>query len=72
MSKINQGKVWYQSKGVVGGVVGLVCTVLLSAGIEIPAAEQTHIVNLFIELGALVGIVTGIYGRVVATKQVVS
>lgn len=64
-------KAWWASKGVWGGIVSLIASVLLAIwGVEISPDDQDLIVNLAIASASAFGGVMAIVGRVRAKKQI--
>ncbi|WP_201353807.1 hypothetical protein [Hydrogenimonas urashimensis] len=63
-------KPWYQSKGVWGGIVSILAIVLGVFGYTVSPEDQQAIVVALTSVGATVGSVVAIYGRIKATKRV--
>jgi len=68
MDKYNT-KPWWASKTVWGGLVTLLAVVLGVFGYSITPEDQKQLVEILSQIGASVGAVIAIYGRIVATKR---
>lgn len=64
-------KPWYQSRGVVAGIV-TVAAVIASAVFhtQIAAADQTELINDGLAIGTVLASGVALYGRIFATKKV--
>ena len=63
-------KKWWQSKGVIGSLVSVAALAARLFGFDIdPAAEQALIAHA-LEIGAAIGSMMGLYGRIVADKRI--
>lgn len=67
---MNGDKKWYESKGVWGGLVTLVAAGAAIAGYTINDADVEQLTNLATALGAAIGGVLAIWGRVAASKPI--
>ena len=63
-------KKWYESKGVWGGVISVIAIILGVFGYNITPEDQQTIVASLAALGATVGSIVAVVGRVKATKQI--
>lgn len=71
-------KKWYQSKGVVGGLLTAVLGVLVSVGVLTPEAAtpenidalSTNWVDIATSVGIIIGGLTAAYGRITATTKI--
>jgi uncharacterized membrane protein len=63
-------KKWYESRGVIGGVIVLAATVGGFFGYTVSAEEQNLLVELILALVTAAGGIVGICGRVRANKQI--
>ena len=65
---------WYQSRTIWGAIIALVAFVFTFFGVTIVAEEQATILELVVQIatpmGALVGVILTIIGRVKATKSI--
>lgn len=68
---MNGTKAWYASRGVWGGVVGVLAGVVTLAGIDLNATIQAELTDIAVGAGELVGGVLAIYGRIKAVAAVV-
>lgn len=69
-NQLTESKKWYQSKGIIGGIVALLSAALTLAGVTLSADEQVQLTDLLIALGGVVGGLLAIIGRKRATKKV--
>ena len=68
---MEETKVWYQSRGVWGGLLALVAAILAPvAGVTLDAAAQGEIVDIIIGASGLVGSAFAIYGRIKASSTI--
>lgn len=64
-------KTWYKSKGVWGGIVGMLGGVATLAGVQLDAPLQTELVDIAVGVGELAGGALAIYGRIKAIGSIV-
>lgn len=63
-------KKWYESRGVIGGIIVLAATIGGFFGYTVSAEEQNLLVELILALVTAAGGIVGICGRVRANKQI--
>lgn len=63
-------KKWYESKSIWGGLVTLLSIVLGILGYQMSVEEAEAVVLALTGLGATVGTLVGIVGRIKATKEI--
>lgn len=61
---------WWQSRGVVGGIVSLVSVGLGLAGYTLTEADKEVLVVTAMGLGGMVGSLVAIIGRLKATRKI--
>lgn len=67
---MTEWKSWISSKGVWGGLIAVLSVVLGFIGLEISADDQAELINSLTMIGAAVGGVVAIVGRVLASKKI--
>ncbi len=70
MDDINR-KAWYQSRGVIGGVIAVAASVASIWGFEVSAADQSELVNYALAAGGAFGGILAVIGRLGAKKVIV-
>lgn len=69
MDNLNS-KSWYQSRGVWGNIISLICLFLKGFGVDLPEGVGTEATDILYNLGILFGQGLSIYGRVKASKPI--
>ena len=65
-------KYWYQSKGVMGGLVSAVAVVAsIVFGVDVGEAEQANLVEILLQGTAVVAALVASYGRIVAEDHII-
>ncbi len=67
---MGESKAWYASKGVVGGVVAVLSVVLGALGYNVSPEDQEAVVAAVSAIGAGVGGLVAIYGRLRANRKI--
>jgi hypothetical protein len=68
-----EGKAWYLSKGVWGGIVAALAGVAsLLLNVSWTDIAQNQLVDLLVSLGSLIGGVLAVLGRLFATRKITS
>jgi uncharacterized membrane protein HdeD (DUF308 family) len=70
MSDTEETKPWYQSRGVIGGLVAAAAGIAAAFNFDISADTQTMIVEAVIGVGATIGGIVAVIGRIKASKKV--
>jgi hypothetical protein len=69
-----EGKSWYESKAIWGGIITGVCGLAAIAGHSIPADTQTVLTNQIVQVATAIATIVGsglaIYGRLRADKVI--
>jgi hypothetical protein len=65
---MEETKNWWQSKGVLGGIVSLIALVVGAFGYSVSPEDQAAVVAVMAVLVSAGGTLVGIIGRVKATK----
>lgn len=68
---MNGQKSWYASRGVWGGVIGVLAGAATLAGVDLNATIQSELTEIAVALGELAGGALAIYGRIKAVAAVV-
>lgn len=63
-------KKWYESKSIWGGLITILSIVLGVFGYTLSPEDAELLIGAFAALGAAVGGIVGIVGRVKATKEI--
>lgn len=63
-------KPWYLSRTIAGGAIAIGAAIAGVFGLHIDAAVQTSILNYAVEIGAGLGGLVAIWGRIKATHQI--
>lgn len=63
-------KPWYQSKAVVGGLVAIGSGVAAAFGVVLAPEDQEQIIAIVTAIGAAVGGLAAVYGRVTAKTTI--
>ena len=71
MAPLVDGIPWYVSRTVWGTIVGGVSSIALLFGHAIDAGTMTAAVDVLLGFGSLIGNVIALYGRLMATQQIV-
>lgn len=64
----DDAKVWYKSRTMIGSIVAVVALVINASGFNVDAALQSDIADTAVSIGGIIGAVTALYGRILATK----
>jgi hypothetical protein len=64
----DDAKVWYKSRTMIGSIVAVVALVINASGFNVDAALQSTIADTAVDVGGIIGAVTALYGRILATK----
>lgn len=67
---VAEGKSWYQSKGVWGGVVAVVAGAAGLLGMAISPEDQELIVQGAMAIGSAIGGLLSVYGRITAADKI--
>lgn len=67
---LEENEKWYESRGVWGGIVGLVAMAGGYFGYQVSPDDQEALVVLIMGLAGSVGSATAIYGRIKASKKI--
>ena len=65
-----EAKPWWQSKGVIGGLISLIAPLAAMAGFTLDTSAQSALTDLTLQGVSLLGGVFSIYGRIAATRRV--
>lgn len=68
---MNGTKQWYASRGVWGGLIGVLAGIVTLAGLDLTAAIQAELTDIAVGTGELIGGALAIYGRLKAVSTVV-
>lgn len=63
-------KPWYQSKGVIGGLVAVASVVAGAAGYNLSPDDQEAVVLALSAVGSAVGALLSVYGRLRANRKI--
>lgn len=64
----DDGKIWYKSRTMIGSIVAVAALVVNASGFDIDAALQVDIADMAVNIGGIMGAVTALYGRILATQ----
>jgi hypothetical protein len=68
-----EGKAWYLSKGVWGGIVAALAGVAsLLLNVRWTDTDENQLVDLLVSLGSLIGGLLAVLGRLFATRKITS
>lgn len=67
---VTKSKTWYESKTVWGGVLAVLATVAGAFGYTVVEADQTAMVDNLAAIGAAIGGVLAIYGRITSKTNI--
>lgn len=67
---MEQTKKWYQSKTIWGSIITILSIVAGVAGYQIDPSMQQELVNDFAGIGAIVGSLIAVYGRITANAKI--
>lgn len=63
-------KKWYQSKGIIGGIVTILAVALGAFGYQLAPEDQTQLIEAVSAIGGVIGGLLAIWGRMAATKNI--
>jgi len=66
----NQNKPWYQSKAVIGGAIAVAAGVAGLFGYAITPEDTAAVTDAIVAVGAAVGGILAVVGRLQATKKI--
>ena len=65
-------KYWYESKGVMGGLVSAVAVVAsVVFGVDVSDTEQSNLVEIILQVTAVFAALVAAYGRIVAEDHII-
>ena len=67
---VTKAKAWYESKTVWGGVLAVLASIAAAFGYTVVEADQTALVDNLAAIGAAVGGVLAIYGRLTSKTTI--
>ena len=63
-------KSWYQSKGIIGGLVAIGSAIFAIAGVDFNSTDQAELTDLIIAGVGSIGGIIAVYGRASANSKI--
>jgi hypothetical protein len=70
MAEILDAKPWWQSKGVIGSIVGIAVSAAVAFGVQLPEGFGEDATGIVMGLSGAVASALALYGRVKAAKTI--